>query len=121
MGLIKDFLGIILIFVSFFNPFDLNFPFRILLFILGFDLMSFLPKIALFLFDYFFGFSGLGILLVLLLFADILVKAIFEGLALIAKPLLVFILLYFVFPDLALSFAAGAINFLINFVSLFKI
>lgn len=82
--------------------------------------MSFLPKISIFLFDYFFGFTGLGILLIFLIFADILSKVIFSGLAFLAKPIIIFLLLYFVMPDFAISLATAAINFLIN-LGLFKL
>ena len=120
MGILKDLIGFSLVCLSFFNPFNLNLPLRLSLFLIGFDLMSFLPKVAIFLFDFFIGFSGLGILLLFLLFVDILAKIILSGLAVIVKPLLIFLLLYYVNPNLAISFAASAVNFLINLASLLK-
>lgn len=121
MSLIKDFIGIILIFVAFFNPFNLDFIFRLILFILAFDLLSFLPKIAIFIFDFLFGFTGLGVLLIFLFFADVLSKIISASLSMILKPLIVFGLIYLVNPDLGLSLFSSMVNFLINSFSYFKL
>lgn len=120
MGMLKDLIGFVLIYLAFFNPLNLDLPIRLILFLLGFDLMSFLPKIVVFLFDYFLGFSGLGILLIFLLFADIVARVIFKGLAAIGKPIIIFFLLYFISPNFAMNLAASMINFLINLSTLIK-
>ena len=120
-NLLKDLIGIILIFIAFFNPFNLSLLFQIIIFIWAFDLLSIIPKIAIFLFDFFFGFTGLGILLLFLFFADVLSKVISASLSLILKPLIVFGLIYLVNPDLGTSLFASIVNFLINSFSLFKL
>jgi hypothetical protein len=121
MGLAKDLIGLSLALIAFFNPFSLHFIVRIILFLIGFDLMSFIPKFGLFLFDYFIGFSGLGILLIFLVFVDILAKIILKLINLFLKPIIIFLLIYFLFPDLAISIFGATLNFLINLASLIKL
>lgn len=70
MKLLREVIGFGLVFLAWFNPFNLEAMIRILVFILGFDAMSIVPKIGIFALDYLFGFRWLGWTLLILVAAE---------------------------------------------------
>jgi len=92
MGVIRELIGIALVVVAWFDPLHLDLTMRILIFILGFDTMSLIPKIGVFILDYFLGFAWLGWTLLILLATEIISSFLIIGkiVRLIVKPVAVF-------------------------------
>lgn len=120
MNFLRELIGFALVCVAFFNPFGLNFLFRVVLFILGLDLVSLVPKIGFFLFDFLTGFSGLHFFVLLLVAAGFITKFLAATLSLLLKPLVVLFLVFLVRPELALMLSTFALSFLTNLSTLIK-
>jgi len=83
MRFTREIIGFALIVLAWFDPFGLDIMIKILMFILGFDLMSLIPKIIIFVLDYLFfilnysfGFGWLGWSLLILVAAEALLMLI---------------------------------------------
>lgn len=121
MGIFKNLLGLILIFLAWFNPFNLTFPFRLTFFILGFDLTSWLTKLLLFLLNFFFPLLGekglflVWVLLFLLLLEFILFRfKIFKFLIVASKLLVIFFSIWFSLQDFQLALIITGIDLILN-------
>ena len=92
MGFLREIIGFVLVFVAWFDPLGLDLMIRVLIFILGFDLMSLVPKVGVFVLDYFIGFGYLGFTLLILLVIEVITTFLLIGIIikLILKPLAVF-------------------------------
>lgn len=91
MGILREIIGFALIALAWFDPFGFDIMIRILMFVLGFDLMSIIPKIGIFVIDYLFGFSWLGWTLLILVATELITMLIVgKIIRLIVKPLAVF-------------------------------
>lgn len=117
MNILRQLIGLLLIVLAWVDPFQLGVNFRVLFFILGFDLMNLFFKIILFVGDLFLEISGLGWLLVILLGVEILIylfdlKTIF---GLIAKPLVVFGIIYLNGLGTELGIIVAGIDLLLNY------
>ena len=82
MNILRQTIGLVLIILAWVDPFSLGMPFRIVLFVLGFDMLSLMIKVGIFiseyLLSYFFGFGvGIGWILILLLIAELVTKFLF--------------------------------------------
>ena len=58
MGVFGNILGLALVVIAWFNPFDFSFLIRVVIFILGFDIMGLVPKIGLFAIYFFYPVFG---------------------------------------------------------------
>jgi len=102
MNILRQTIGLVLIVIAWIDPFSLGLPFRIVLFVLGFDMLSLVIKLGIFIVEYllshYFG-SGVGIgwFLILLLIAELMTKfLLFKWIVdLIIKPVLVFVILFY--------------------------
>jgi len=102
MNILRQTIGLILIVIAWIDPFSLGLPFRIVLFVLGFDMLSLVIKVGIFIVEYvlshYFGFGvGIGWFLILLLVAELMTKfLLFKWIVdLIIKPVLVFVILFY--------------------------
>jgi hypothetical protein len=118
MGILRELIGLSLIFAAWTNPLGVDILIRILMFILGFDLMSLIPKIGIFLADFLglFGFFGLGWTLMLLLVVEIVATFLLISLVvnLIAKPIAVFVAAFFSLGVLKPALLIAVIDFILN-------
>jgi len=116
MNILKQILGVALISLAWFDPLGVNMSFRILLFILGFDLMSLLPKLVIFILDYVFELSTLGWSLLLLICVETMLELLkLKPLVnLIIKPLVVFLIVYMNNLSLEFSVIIAGIDLLLN-------
>ena len=121
MKLLRDLVGLALIFVAWFNPFDLSLPFRIVFFIIGFDATSLIVKVILFLLNFFFPFLGVeGIFLVWALLILILIEFIFSFfkisrfLIVLIKFLAIFFSIFFAMNDFQLALIIASIDLILN-------
>ncbi|MEM5829725.1 MAG: hypothetical protein QW040_03220 [Candidatus Aenigmatarchaeota archaeon] len=121
MGLIKNLVGFGLIFLAWFNPFELFFPFRLTFFIIGFDLTSWQAKLILFLINFFFPLFGEeGLFLVWVLLFLLIVEFIFSHfkilkiLIIISKPLIIFFSLLSALSDFQLALIIAGIDLILN-------
>jgi len=121
MNILKEAIGILLIFISWFNPFSLSLPIRIAIFILGFDTMSLFLKAFLFVLYFFFPLLGesVGFLLwtlIILVVVETVVLLLGKEsiLKLILKPLAVFATLFVTLNDLQLALIAAGIDLVLN-------
>lgn len=88
---LRELIGFVLVVLAWFNPFGSDIMIRILFFILGFDFMSIIPKLAVFVLDYLVGFTWLGFTLLILVAAEIVVMLLgIKKINLIVKPISVF-------------------------------
>jgi uncharacterized membrane protein len=117
MGILREIVGLALVVIAWFNFFEIELPIRILMFILGFDLMSLALKFGVFVISY-FGisfFASLGWTLLLLVVTEVVSSFLLIGLIgkLLIKPTAVFTVAY-----LALGFQPAlilaAIDFFLN-------
>jgi len=115
MKLIREVLGFGLVFLAWFNPFTLEPMVRILIFLLGFDAMSIIPKIGIFALDYLFGFRWLGWTLLVLVAAEALLTLIPFGkkINIIVKAIAVFGVSFLAF-DLQPALIVTGIDLLLN-------
>jgi hypothetical protein len=94
MKLWRELLGLFLIALAWLNPLEFNVNVQIILFILGFDMMSTIPKILVFgvnfLFEFLTGFLAWAILI--LIAVDLITRFLLMGFLfnIILKPLAVF-------------------------------
>lgn len=102
MNIVRQTIGLALIVIAWIDPFSLGLPFRIVLFVLGFDMLSLIIKIGIFiaeyLLSYFFEFGvGIGWVLILLIIAEVVTKFLFFKwiIDLIIKPVAVFVILFY--------------------------
>lgn len=114
MKLLRELIGFALVILSWFNPFNFGLMVRILVFVLGFDIMSIVPKLAIFVLDYLIGFAWLGFTLLILVAAEILVMLLgIKKIKLIVKPIAVFAVSFLAFGFQPALIAAG-IDLLLN-------
>jgi hypothetical protein len=116
MGFLREIIGLVLIAIAWFNFFDLNLPTRIMIFILGFDMMSLVLKIGIFVLGYFLlpSLLTLGWMLLVLAVTEIISTFLLVGLiGKIIKPLAVFIIGYSTL-GLQLALILAAIDFFLN-------
>ena len=112
-------IGLILVILSWFNPFGFDLQIRIIFFIIGFDMMSILPKIGIFLLNLIFPFSmAFGYLswtLFILFFSELAIAytEAYKSYRLIIKPAAVFIVAYIALGLQPALIVAG-IDLLIN-------
>lgn len=123
MGFLREIIGFALLFASWFNPLGLDAYARILMFILGFDMMSLAPKIAIFILDFFVGFAHLGWTLLILVASEIISMFLLVGffINLIIKPMAVFAVALIVMGTVESALAVAGIDFLLNLTHIFKI
>jgi hypothetical protein len=128
MGFLREAIGFTLIFLAWYNPFNLNQVLLISIFILGFDAMSLVPKSILFVGYHLFPFLGLylGYLswaLILLVCVEliILILKIQKPINLLIKPLAVFITAYLAVKDFQLALIVAGIDLLLNLTHKIKI
>jgi len=121
MGLLKDLIGLGLVFISWYNPLDLSMFLRIAIFVVGFDLMGIFMKIVFFLLNLLFPFFGpttsiLSWILVVLMGIEIILSflKIMKILLKIVKPAIVGAAIYFVTSDLQLALIAAGIDLVLN-------
>jgi hypothetical protein len=115
MNILRQVIGLTLITIAWFNPLSLGESFRIVLFILGFDMISLLVKFIVFGIDYFLG-IGIGWVLILSIIADLVTKFLFvkSYLDLALKPLAVFAILYLSNLGLEIAIIVAGIDLLLN-------
>ena len=122
MQFLKEIFGLFLIFVAWFNFFDLSLPVRILAFILGFDMVGIPLKISIFAISYFGffpylpGFSNLAFTILILVAIDILLTFLLIGFIvnLILKPIAIIFVAIIAGFDFQLALILGAIDFILN-------
>jgi len=111
--------GLVLVLLSWFNPLSFSITIRIILFILGFDMMAILPKIGVFVLNTVFplgqAFGYLSWTLLLLFAAELMIACTeaYKSYRLIIKPAAVFIVAYLSL-GLQLALIAAGIDLLIN-------
>jgi len=78
------------------DPLSLGMDFQALFFILGFDIMSWIPKIIIFGMDYFWDVSGFGLFLLLQVLDDIIFEFIPLGrlIEVLVKSSIVFLIIF---------------------------
>jgi hypothetical protein len=116
MGFLREIVGLTLIAVAWFNFFNLNLPMRIMIFILGFDMVSLVLKIGVFALGYFLlpSLLTLGRVLLILAVTEVISTFFLIGLiGKIIKPVAVFIIGYFVL-GFQLALILAAIDFFLN-------
>jgi len=114
MKLLRELIGFVLIILAWFNPFNFDSMIRILIFVLGFDAMSIIPKLAIFVLDYLIGFAWLGFTLLILVAAEIIVMLLgIKKIKLIVKPIAVFAVSFLAFGFQPALIVAG-IDLLLN-------
>jgi len=115
MKLLKEVIGLALIFLAWLDPLKIGTSFRIILFILGFDMVSLLVKFLVFGIDYFLG-IGIGWTLLLLIAAEIITKFLLMKslIDLIIKPLAVFAILILSNLSLEIAIIVAGIDLLLN-------
>ncbi|OGI16112.1 hypothetical protein A3K63_02485 [Candidatus Micrarchaeota archaeon RBG_16_49_10] len=116
MGLLREAIGLLLVVVAWTNVFGMGVEMQMLLFLLGFDFMSLIPKIALFLLDFTFNLVGVGWVLLLVVAVEALIVAFdlkpFVGY--ILKPLATFLVLYANGVSVAVAFIVAGLDLLLN-------
>jgi len=121
MGLIRDAVGLALIFLAWFNPFRFDLPIQISLFILGFDSTSIVIKLLLFVLNFFFlpfGDSGNFLVWTLsFLMAGEVIISLLEKMSFlirIVKPLIVFATIFFGMNNFQLALIVAGIDLILN-------
>ncbi len=131
MAIIRDLIGLALVVLAWFNPLGVTFLFRIVLFILGFDMMTMIPKVGLFAMNYFFPTFGdifgylsytllflfLSELIIMLLHLDVPFNLFIKPLAVFVTTLLALGPIYGTQP----AFVAVGIDLLLNLSHKFKL
>ena len=115
MRLLRQVIGLALIITAWINPLSLGENFRIVLFILGFDMISLIVKILAFVMNYFIG-IGIGWILILSILADVVTKFLFKKsfLGLVLNPLAVFAILYLSNLGLEIAIIVAGIDLILN-------
>ncbi|MCX8179672.1 MAG: hypothetical protein N3E38_03010 [Candidatus Aenigmarchaeota archaeon] len=113
---LRQITGLSLILLAWLDPFSWGEEFRIVAFIIGFDMMTLLPKIIIFGIDYFWDISGYGLFLLIQVAQEIIFDIFTIGriIELITKPLIVFFIIYFNGFGFWLSSIAAVIDFIFN-------
>lgn len=112
-------IGLALILLSWFDPFGLGLQVRIVLFIIGFDIMSILPKIGIFLLNLLFplsaAFGYLSWALLILFFSELVIAytEAYKPYRLVIKPSAVFVVAYLAL-GLQPALVVAGIDLLIN-------
>ena len=127
MGIFGNIFGLALVIIAWFNPLEFDFLIRVIIFILGFDMMGLVPKIGLFTIYFFYPIFGLtfGYLswTLLLLFLTEIVLSILQLEApfrFFVKPLAVFVVALVVL-DFQLAIITAAIDLLFNLTHKIKL
>ncbi len=112
----KVIIGIAVLIAAWIDPLDLGRDFQIIAFILGFDLIPLIPKLAIFALDFYFDISGLAGALFILLAEEIILDTFIIGkvINLIVKPTIVFLLIIINGLPVFLALVVAAIDFLLN-------
>jgi len=115
-SLLRQIIGLSLIIFSWLDPFYWGEEFQIVSFILGFDMMTLIPKIIIFGIDYFWDISGYGLFLLLQVAEDIIFHFFTLGriIELIIKPLIIFLIILFNGFGFWLAAIAAVIDFIFN-------
>ena len=115
MGLLKNIIGLCLIVISWFNLLDLSLVWRVVFFVIGFDLMSIWFKLLIFGIDFLFfeTLGNLSWLMVILPAVDMIAKYVLP-LGILLKPLVLFGILYFSNFNLYVCLAIAIVDLLIN-------
>lgn len=125
MGFIRELIGLALVAAAWFNPFAVDYYIQILMFIVGFDMMSLIPKVGVFMLDFFgvFGFFGLGWTLLILLAVEIISTFFLIGLFinLTIKPLAVFAVAFLALGSLNFAIIVGVVDLLLNLTRKFNL
>lgn len=116
MGFIREILGLLFIIIGWVDPLGFGIEFQILFFILGFDFMSLIPKVAIFVMDFFLEFSNIGWILLLIVAIEAVIeffklKVIFSY---VLKPLAVFMILFVNNISLPIAIIVAGIDLLVN-------
>ena len=116
MGIFRQLIGLALIIIAWFNFLGLGDIARIVVFIIGFDMLNLFSKILVFGVDYFIGLSGLGLILGLIVLVEAVATLLFLGkfLNYILKPLAVFIILFTNGIALEIAVIVAGIDLLLN-------
>ncbi len=112
----RQIIGIGLIIIAWLNLLGLGDVPRIIIFILGFDMLSLFSKILIFGIDYFLGLSGLGWILLLLVIVELVARFLFLGkfVNYILKPFAIFIILFLNGIALEIAVVVAGIDLLLN-------
>jgi hypothetical protein len=122
MGFFKEILGLGFVFISWFNILDITLPIRILLFILGFDMMGIALKIGVFIISFFgffpqlAGFSNLAFTILILVGVEILLTIFLIGFifTLILKPIAIFATAFLAGLGFQPALILGLIDLILN-------
>lgn len=116
LSITRQIIGLLLIFLSWRDPFSMGSDFQIVAFILGFDMMTLLPKIIIFGIDYFWDISGYGLFLLIQLTEDIIFDFFLIGrmIELLIKPSVVFFIIFINGFGFWLAFITAFIDFILN-------
>jgi len=115
-SLLRQLLGLILIILAWIDPFMLGEDFQILAFILGFDIMTLIPKVIIFGIDYFWDISGYGLFLLIQVAQDIIFDFFLVGkfIEIIIKPAVVFLIVILNGFGFWLAAIAAVLDFILN-------
>jgi len=121
MSLIRDAIGLVLVLLAWFNPFNFGLPIQIVLFVIGFDAIGIVFKLLMFVLNFFFPMLGepgnfLVWTLLLLMGAEVAVSLLekFSFLIRIAKPLIVFATIFFGMNNFQLALIVAGIDLILN-------
>jgi hypothetical protein len=116
MNILREGLGTLVIVIIWTGSVSMGLEAKILLFILAFDLMSLVPKIAIFILDFFMDISGTGIFLLGLVVAEAVVQLLDINLLFgyVLKPLAVFGILYASNISMPIAALGAGIDLLLN-------
>jgi hypothetical protein len=115
VGFKKDLIGIVLIILAWFNPIQADIILRILIFILGFELMSFFVKLVMLIFGIIFPiFELLPIFLIALFILELILSFIITGMvfSLVFRPIILIIIGFLVSNSAIPSISIGIIDFI---------
>lgn len=120
MGLIRSAIGLVLIFLAWFNPLSLGLPIQIMLFIIGFDATGSALKVLLFLFNLLFPLLGeagnfLTWTLLLLVVGELVMSSLkMASLVRMVKPLIVFATVFLGMGNFQLAMIVAGIDLILN-------
>ena len=116
MNILRETIGLAFIILAWLDLLELGIIFRVLFFIIGFDLMSLISKIMIFGLDYYLDILGLGWTLLLLIGAEAAVSVLKLSLYLntIIKPLIVFLIVYLNEFGLTLALIIAGMDLILN-------
>lgn len=116
-NVVKQAIGLFLIFLSLADPFSWGNDFKIVAFIIGFDAMALLPRIIIFGIDFLWDISGFGLLLILAIIEDIAFHLFSVGAILqtMIRPAVVFFIVFVNGYGFWIAILAAAIDLVLNF------